>query len=481
MNAMLEKKLDTPFLPEYVEYIEYKPLQPSNSKGLRGDGFVLNGQNEVASTEYKPAKTSEIFIETLVFPIPDDAPLPPKRFNSITVDGKKAARSASWSYRDAHNKLLCHILRFDIEDGKKEFRPLTLWNTSKGLAWKNKGMPEPRPLYGLDRLAQMPDAEVIVCEGEKAADAAALLFPAMAVVSSMNGAKSPNKTDWSPLAGRTVGLWADNDQPGQDYIAEVERLATEAGATVKHAVRLDWFRQMSREVGAARNELPSGWDAADALADGLSRNDSILILDDLGQADAKECGQAAYLIANGQGKARMQKEGGNRPLTTWKTFLLSSGEIDLSQHMSEAGKTARGGQVARLPSIPADAGSGHYVLENLHGVPDGRQFADTMKSVSRQFYGTAGAAFMEALADPVMLKETRETIREGITEIVRLLRVPKEAAPEVGRVAARFALVAFAGELATRLGVTGWQSGDAFKAAVRCFNDWLAESGGASL
>jgi putative DNA primase/helicase len=41
---------------------------------------------------------------------------------------------------------------------------------------------------------------------------------------------------------------------------------------------------------------------------------------------------------------------------------------------------------------------------------------------------------------------------------------------------ARFALVAFAGELATRYGVTGWQPREAFCAARRCFREWLAEN-----
>ncbi|MTD33444.1 hypothetical protein [Paludibacterium denitrificans] len=56
------------------------------------------------------------------------------------------------------------------------------------------------------------------------------------------------------------------------------------------------------------------------------------------------------------------------------------------------------------------------------------------------------------------------------------MSIPDGAAEEVGRVAARFALVAFAGELATRYGVTGWQAGEAFRAARRCFREWLAEN-----
>ena len=61
-------------------------------------------------------------------------------------------------------------------------------------------------------------------------------------------------------------MWQDNDQPGADYIAEVARLATEAGATVKGMVSLDWFLA----YGPLRDKLPDGWDAADALEDGIT-------------------------------------------------------------------------------------------------------------------------------------------------------------------------------------------------------------------
>ena len=48
---------------------------------------------------------------------------------------------------------------------------------------------------------------VLVCEGEKAADAAAALFPELTATTPMHGAKSPAKADWSPLerpAGRDL-------------------------------------------------------------------------------------------------------------------------------------------------------------------------------------------------------------------------------------------------------------------------------------
>jgi putative DNA primase/helicase len=207
------------------------------------------------------------------------------------------------------------------------------------------------------------------------------------------------------------------------------------------------------------------------------RNDGLLILDELAQVAAADAGNAAYLIANGQAKARMTKDGSNRPSQTWRVMLLSAGEIDLAQHMAEAGKTAKGGQMARLPAIPADAGADMGTLENLHQYANGQAFADAMKSNTRRFYGTAGIAFLEHIAKPEELNEIRRDIKDGISKAIERFSVPAGAAQEVGRVAARFALVAFAGELATRYGVTGWKPGEAYQAARRCFRDWLAENG----
>jgi putative DNA primase/helicase len=47
----------------------------------------------------------------------------------------------------------------------------------------------------------------------------------------------------------------------------------------------------------------------------------------------------------------------------------------------------------------------------------------------------------------------------------------------VGRAINRFALVAAAGELATKLGVTGWPEGEAVRAVRVCLKAWLAERG----
>jgi hypothetical protein len=75
------------------------------------------------------------------------------------------------------------------------------------------GMPEPRPLYRLPDLASAKT--VYVCEGEKAAEAAWSI--GLVATTSAGGAKAARKTAWSPLAGKDVVIFPDNDQAGRSY------------------------------------------------------------------------------------------------------------------------------------------------------------------------------------------------------------------------------------------------------------------------
>lgn len=168
-----------------------------------------------------------------------------------------------WAYRDASG-LLCWVYRFEPkkEGERKQFCPLTFCENENGIReWRWWALPVPRPLYHLDQLAARPDALVIVCEGEKAADAAGQLFPDCVAVTMLNGAQSPHKTNWAPLAGRTVWLWPDNDEAGRKCMAAVAGLLGRAGAREVRQINLAAFAE-------ADSPLPEKWDAADALAAG---------------------------------------------------------------------------------------------------------------------------------------------------------------------------------------------------------------------
>ncbi|MCC7168320.1 MAG: hypothetical protein IT565_12195, partial [Rhodospirillales bacterium] len=162
-----------------------------------------------------------------LLPVPPKAPPPPE------AHPKRGKPTASWEYRSPRGELLGLVCRFDRTEGGKEILPLTFCeNRGRGRQeWRWKGFPEPRPLYGLDRLTARPQAPVVVCEGEKAADAAGRLLPDRVAVTSPSGSKSAAKTSWIDLRGRAVTIWPDADLPGRDYALAVARLLQGSGAS----------------------------------------------------------------------------------------------------------------------------------------------------------------------------------------------------------------------------------------------------------
>jgi uncharacterized protein (DUF927 family) len=172
--------------------------------------------------------------------------------------------SAKWAYRDANGAVLFWVLRFDPPGEKKQFFPLTLWRQEGLLRWRWKNVPEPRPLYNLDALATRPNADVVVCEGEKSADAATTIFPERVATCSPNGSGSANKADWSPLSNKHVLIWPDADGPGERYLADLSLLLQDLGCelSVINARRL---AAVSPEGG--HRKVEEGWDAANALVE----------------------------------------------------------------------------------------------------------------------------------------------------------------------------------------------------------------------
>ncbi len=705
--------------------------------------WKLAADTQAAQRPAPPKKTrTKPPARATLTPIPPDAlPSRPK------AHPKHGAPSVEWTYRDPAGAPLFFVCRFDPKTGRKQFAPLT-WS---GDRWDWKAPPEPRPLYGLDRLAAHPKAPVLVAEGEKAADAASTLLPGFVAVAAMNGAQSPGKSDFSPLRGRSVHIWPDNDQPGRQYAATVAKLARAAGAA--SVAILDLGRLSKDPASGAPQSLPEKWDAADALADGWTpdalekvahweplepatgkasprssgatphipegfeltaaglyallpqargqnggddprrlwvcrplyvraitrdergegwgrllewtdpdgvahrwaapmtllsgsgealrtelhrlglevstnpearrrlleylmhsapkararsvtrtgwtaggvfvlpdrtigegaepvifqaetadgpgfaergtlegwrggvaalaagnsrvvfaiccafaapllelagdesggfhlrgssingsssgktttqraaasvcgsadfvgrwrgtdnglegaaeqHNDSLYLLDELAQQDPRSAGEAAYLLANGAGKARAARTGEARAVKRWRLLFLSSGEIGLAEHMSEAGKKAKAGQEVRMAEIPADAGAGHGVFETLHDHSDGAAFARALTDASTEHHGTAFPAFIEAvIRDRAELPGAIKKLRGAFVDAVLSGLQPSG---QVRRVAARFGLVAVAGELATGYGVTGWREGEARQAAETCFHAWLQARG----
>ncbi|MDD3030628.1 MAG: AAA family ATPase [Alphaproteobacteria bacterium] len=169
------------------------------------------------------------------------SPKPQVRHASLPVLGPP---SMTWDYLDAHGHLIARVHRFDTPKGK-EFRP---WDASSG----RYRAPEPRPLYNQPGMAV--EASVVLVEGEKCAQA--LINQGICATTAMNGANAPiEKTDWSPLDGKRVVIWPDNDPPGRGYAGRVAEYLRQRGLSVS--------------IASVPDGKPRGWDCADAVAEGM--------------------------------------------------------------------------------------------------------------------------------------------------------------------------------------------------------------------
>jgi len=669
-----------------------------------------------------PANDTDKSSKVPICPVPDDAP--PMRFRHP----KHGEPTTSWAYHDGDGQLVGYVCRWDFqnEDGEraKDFFPVTFCDLGDGIqAWRANGFPTPRPLFGLPGILARPDAWVLVTEGEKARDAAAELFPDLVCTTPPHGSKSPHLADWTPLVGRKVLIWPDNDDAGRAYAEAVTQLAHDAGATSVQTVIVpeDWldgwdladavpegadlrsaldaaksYQQFSESkfppgfamaetglfwrdisdsekpdlqiaspfevVAETRDKDGNAWgvlvrwqdhdggqhewampramlagdgtEARRALMDGglyiapqrkarelltaflasvrvtmraqaVSRigwhgrafvlpddtigdtagetvllqstggfdhafrscgtladwqhhiaryaagnsrlafalsaafaapllyladaesggvhfrgasstgkttalavagsawggggvkgyirqwratdnglesvarahSDALLCLDELSQIDSKVAGAAAYMLANGSGKARAGRDGAGRPAAEWRCLFISSGEIALADKLAEdgRGRKATAGQAVRVLDISADAGAGMGLFENLHGFESADAFARHLKQASSESYGVAAREFLSKITDK--FEDTQDSVRGFKDEFVSNY-CPPGADGQVRRAADRFGLIAASGEFATVLGILPWERGAAVDAAAACFRAWLVERGG---
>lgn len=234
-------------------------------------------------------------------------------------------------------------------------------------------------------------------------------------------------------------------------------------------------QEIAASVWGNPKQFKRSWRGTSNGLEGLAEahNDGLLILDEIKEAKAQDVAEIAYMLGNGQGKTRANKAGGARAAKMWRLMVLSSGEFTLAEYLKSEGIRAFAGQEVRLASVPADAGRGYGLFEELHGMTGG-ELSEYIKAQSAKYYGVAGDAWLE------LVTANHDQIAHDIhgnIQHFKELALNAQSSAQAGRVANRFGLIAYAGELATQYGLTGWNEGDATKAALTCFNAWLAEFG----
>lgn len=163
--------------------------------------------------------------------------------NKIANNDNIGKPIAEWSYLDEQGDVIAKVFRYDTENGKK-YLP---WDKKL----KKHKMPNPRPLYNLPDI--ITTDRVILVEGEKCAQS--LIDIGICATTAMGGAKAlVDKTDWSPLKGKNIIIWPDNDEPGKSYAQSAYEKLIKIGAK-------------SVKIIDIPADKPEKWDAADAIGE----------------------------------------------------------------------------------------------------------------------------------------------------------------------------------------------------------------------
>jgi hypothetical protein len=168
-----------------------------------------------------------------------------------------------WAYHNDDAREAFRILRVDHQEAadvlSKTYRPCYEDSDGRWHLSKPGGL---LPLFHQPAVRAVPPGGIVpLLEGEKCACIAEALGLAHATTSA-HGAKAPQLTDWSPLAGQRVAIVRDEGEGGADYAEKVSAIlsALDPPSTVA-VIRLpglsdgeDVEQWVARRLSAGRGE-----------------------------------------------------------------------------------------------------------------------------------------------------------------------------------------------------------------------------------
>ena len=221
-------------------------------------------------------------------------------------------------------------------------------------------------------------------------------------------------------------------------------------------------------------QLVRQWRATSNGLEGIAAalNDMLLPLDEIAEISARALPETIYMLANGVGKVRMNRDAQLSDTSQWRLALISSGEISIEEKLQEGGRGHMAGQEVRLLDIEAD-NRAHGVFDELHGTSNGASFADHIKQASKSNHGALGRAFASKLIEQIESGDFSKQL-----EVLKCFQadaiacISGDVDGQVSRVVHRFGVLALAGHIATGWGLTGWGEREALEHAEAAFLEW---------
>lgn len=230
--------------------------------------------------------------------------------------------------------------------------------------------------------------------------------------------------------------------------------------------------------GGGKDGFVRSWRMTDNGAEALlvDHSDILLPLDEMTHASPELVSQINYLIGNGQGKARANRDGSGRGVAQMRAMVVSSGEKAAAAQVESGRSQLRmtGGQAVRMIDIPIQC-AGEDAFEDLHGFESTGALVEAISARAKEHYGHAGPAFVKAIIN------NRAAVEKEVDEMSSLMIaefVQEGDDPQVRRVVRQFALVAASAVLASNAHIVSWSREAIVSAVLKCCAAWKNERGG---
>jgi predicted P-loop ATPase len=260
---------------EFVERMDSLSFRDAVAKVGAMAGITVEGGGEVRDLPPMPVREAapDPYAGYEFIPAPADAqPIIPGKRTPKLRNPKKGTEptytpEAVYPYYNADGELVGYDLRVIIEGTK--LTPTILWARNGDWQGWCHGRLNKMTILGLEDVLANPDKQVLVVEGGKCRDAAReALQGRVVVVSWCGGTNSVKGTDWSPLTGRSVIWWPDNDEAG--VAAMVSGWVTPLKGKQKWVDGAATLFEAKKQKYVAPYPKEKGADVADLVQDGGS-------------------------------------------------------------------------------------------------------------------------------------------------------------------------------------------------------------------
>lgn len=329
---------------------------------------------------------------------------------------------ALYEYKNEAGKTLYYRLRLEKPNGEKRIFPMSLGANVWEL--KEPVFPNGKPLYNLPKLIASPKAVVFVVEGENCADALSKLgIPATTSGSS----SSASGTDWTPLKGHHVTLWADNDTAGERYMNEVMEKLLALGCKVE---RIDVSKLGLPEKGDAVDYIKTHTETTKEAIENLPIIKSQTAALSLPELWPEPESIPDTLLSVPQFDDKLLPE----PYRPWVTDIADRMQCPLD-YPAAASIVMTAGVIGRRIGIFPKARDSWLVVPNLWGCIIGRPgqlkthaanaVFKPLNSLADKARTAHEAATREHNAESEVLKARREGIKDGFKKAAKANNEPK--------------------------------------------------------